>query len=739
LDRLYLLSLHWSTDGRIWLGLQNGGVRVLRYSLEGGVPRIEQVESLDADAGLSDMTIWAIDEDDRGDIWVGTNGDGAFKVSRDGAVERFGVDQGLTNAFIWQLEVDRNGCVWFYTNRGLNRLEPDGRVLHFDLADGLPDLEGMATAALEDRAGLLWFGTSRGVVRYDPAQDHVNDRPPVVRIVELSSQRHGPLEPGAAVPSDAGLLTARFTALTFREEASVRFRYRLIGTEADWSAPIADRSLSFAGLRPGDYELAVEAANEANLWSAQAARFPFRVEPLLWQTWYFRLFCVLAALLGGWGLVRWRTQSLDAERRRLGELVTARTLELEEQNRHLEEHIDRIAVAETERHRLEERLRQSEKMEAVGRLAGGVAHDFNNLLTTISGFGELLSDKLGKDHPQQRDIGEILSAAQRAARLTQQLLAFGRKQIIAPTVLGLNELVSDIARMLERLLGEQVQLVLELDAVADTVRCDRGQLEQVILNLAVNGRDAMPAGGKLTLRTRLEALLHHGFGHLGQEIPPGSYVVLEVVDTGHGIEPELLEHIFEPFFTTKETGRGTGLGLATVYGVVTQNEGHIDVESVQGQGTRFVVRLPHVEAGPADAHTSGSVPLIHVGRQRHTVLVVEDEPTVRGLICGILEKYGYFVLEAAQADEAFELSRNFDQPIDLLLTDVIMPELDGRAIARRLSAQRPKMEVLYVSGYPDDYLGARGILPQASHFLSKPFTPKTLISKVRTVLDEKPV
>ncbi|MEO1370669.1 MAG: triple tyrosine motif-containing protein, partial [Acidobacteriota bacterium] len=266
LDRVYLLSLHRSTDGRIWLGLQNGGVRELHFSLDGGVPRIERVQVWDAAAGLSDMTIWSIDENDRGDVWVGTNGDGAFKVSRDGSIERFGVAQGLTNAFIWQLEIDRIGAVWFYTNRGLNRLEPGGRVLHFDLADGLPDLEGMATAALEDRAGLLWFGTSRGVVRYDPAQDHVNDQPPTVRIVELRSQRLGRLEPGSAVPADAGLMTARFTALTFREEASVRFRYRLVGTDAEWSAPIANRSLSFAGLRPGDYELVVEAANEANLW-----------------------------------------------------------------------------------------------------------------------------------------------------------------------------------------------------------------------------------------------------------------------------------------------------------------------------------------------------------------------------------------------------------------------------------------------------------------------------------------
>ncbi|MEM1183275.1 MAG: ATP-binding protein, partial [Acidobacteriota bacterium] len=621
----YILSLHRDRQDRLWVGLQSGGVRMLQFSFDAAAPTIDRVKVWNADSGLSDMTIWSIDDGDRGEVWLGSNGEGAFKINRDESLERFGVAQGLANDFIWQVEIDRHGAVWFYSNRGLNQLEASGALHHYGLSDGLPDLEGMAHSALESRSGALWFGTARGVVRYDPTQDEVNDKPPSVRIVELRSQRYGALAPGAVVPPDAGLLTARFTALTFRDESATRFRYRLNGADVGWSAPISDRSLSFAGLPPGDYELIVEAANGDDLWTEEPARFAFRIKPQLWQTWPFRLLAVLGALGFGWLLLRWRTKALDAERRRLGEVVAARTLELKKQNRHLEEQIDQVALAEVERQRLEERLRQSEKMEAVGRLAGGVAHDFNNLLTTISGFGELLSDKLGKDHPLQRDVGEILSASQRAARLTQQLLAFGRKQVIAPKVWGLNALTTDIARMLDRLLGEQVELVLELDAVTDTVRCDRGQLEQLILNLAVNGRDAMPQGGRLTLRTRLEALLHHGFGHLGHDIPPGSYVVLEVIDSGTGIEPELLEHIFEPFFTTKETGRGTGLGLATVYGIVNQNEGYIDVDSRIGHGTRFIVRFPHVEAGPADGHTSGSMPLIHVGRQRHSVLVVEDE------------------------------------------------------------------------------------------------------------------
>ena len=736
LDTAYVLTLHHDTAGRLWAGLRNGGLRVLKPTADGQIVR---VQSFDQATGLTDLTIWSIDEGPDGVIWAGSNGDGAFRIHRDESIENFGADAGLGDPFVWQVEADREGAVWFYTNRGLYQVDAEGIWHHFGTADGLPDLEGMATAVLEAKDGLLWFGTSRGLVRYDPGLRFDNDLPPTVRIREVRSQRLGLLESGAIIPANAGLITVRFSALSFRHEQAVRFRYRLEGSDEDWSEPISDRSLSFGGLAPGRHRLLIQAANDDGVWSEESAVVDFDIRPLFWQTWPTRILAGLLLLAFGWSIVIWRTHKLQKERLRLGELVAEHTAELEHKNRRLEEQIDQVAQAELERQHLEERLRQSEKMEAVGRLAGGVAHDFNNLLTTITGFGELLSDKLGKDHDHQGDIKEILAAARRAARLTEQLLAFGRKQVIAPKVWSLSSVVGELATMLERLVGETINLHLDLSAPNDTVRCDRGQLEQMILNLAVNARDAMPQGGRLTLHTRSEALLNPAFGHLGQEIPPGSNVVLEVIDTGTGIEPELLEHIFEPFFTTKDVGRGTGLGLATVYGVVQQNEGSIDVDSEPGRGSRFIIRLPHVEEQASQTRSSGSMPLIHIGRQKHSVLVVEDEPTVRRLICGILRKYGYAVLEASGADEAFEISKKHNEPIDLLLTDVVMPELDGRQIAERLCRERKDLRVLYVSGYPDDYLSARGFLSESTEFLNKPFTPRSLIRKVRDVLDEKPV
>ena len=386
----------------------------------------------------------------------------------------------------------------------------------------------------------------------------------------------------------------------------------------------------------------------------------------------------------------------------------------------------------TERRQLESQLRQAQKMEAVGQLAGGVAHDFNNLLTVIGGRCYLMLGRLPADDPLRREVELVRSAAERAARLTHQLLAFSRKQVLEPRVLDLNETVAGIEPLLRRLIGEHIEIGVARGAGLGRVKADVGQLEQVILNLAVNARDAMPQGGRLTLGTS-NATVDEAAVRRAPEFEPGDYVVLSVTDTGHGMDAATRAQIFEPFFTTKEIGKGTGLGLATVYGIVKQSGGFIEVESEPGRGATFKVYLPCVEealgvaeAGkPAGARLKGS----------ETVLLVEDDEALRTLAREILAVQGYTVIEASSPLEALRLHRRHQGHIDLLLTDVVMPEMNGQQLADRLKNARTDMAVLFMSGYTGAALSQRGGGEFVGHFLQKPFTPDGLSRRVREVLD----
>jgi len=386
----------------------------------------------------------------------------------------------------------------------------------------------------------------------------------------------------------------------------------------------------------------------------------------------------------------------------------------------------------TERHHLEEQFRQAQKMEAIGRLAGGIAHDFNNLLTAIKGHAELILDDDTLPAHRREDLAEIREAAERAANLTRQLLAFSRKQVLKPEILDLNAVTRSMRTMLERLIGEDVHFVGRLAPDLGPVRADPGQLEQVLMNLIVNARDAMPGGGTLLIETaNVEVSAEDAARHTGAE--PGSYVLLAVSDTGVGMSRDVQEKIFEPFFTTKEPGKGTGLGLATVYGIVKQSGGLVEVESEPGQGTTFRVYLPRVDA-PAPPHP-GPAPVPASPAGLETILLVEDEAAVRSFVRKVLRRKGYNVLEAASRPEALRLSRAYRAPIHLLLTDVVMPEMGGREIADRLTAERPGMRVLFTSGYTEDAVVDRGVLIPGIRFLGKPFTPQDLTRKVREVLD----
>ena len=386
----------------------------------------------------------------------------------------------------------------------------------------------------------------------------------------------------------------------------------------------------------------------------------------------------------------------------------------------------------TEHKALEERLRQSAKMEAIGRLAGGIAHDFNNLLTIINGYSELGLDGLNSDDPMRRYLNEIMKAGERAASLTRQLLAFSRQQVLAPQVLNLNDVVTNVGEMLRRLIGEDINLVMVPDRALGRVKADAGQIEQILMNLGANARDAMPKGGKLVIETaNVELDATYARSHMA--VAPGHYVMLAVSDTGVGMDAETQAHIFEPFFTTKEKGKGTGLGLATVYGIVKQSGGYIWVYSEPGRGSTFKIYLPRVEeAGESVQFPEASG---HPVAASETILLVEDEEAVRALAARILQRLGYKVLESTSPEDALKISERHTETIHLLLTDVVLPSMSGRKVAELLAPLRPGMKALFMSGYTDDSIVRSGVLEATAAFLQKPFTPVTLARKVREVLD----
>jgi len=422
-------------------------------------------------------------------------------------------------------------------------------------------------------------------------------------------------------------------------------------------------------------------------------------------------------------------QEQDAALQMAHDLLEAR---VDERTVQLRAEIAERRQAEEALRQSEEQLRQSQKMEAVGRLAGGIAHDFNNLLTGINGYGQLLAKNLGAGSPHRRYVEEIRKAGDRATALTRQLLAFSRKQLLEPKTIDLNSLVLNMNAMLRRVIGEDIQLDSSLQPGLGVVKADPGQIEQVILNLSVNARDAMPQGGRMTIRTANVAARD---GEAGGYTPDetGRLVLLEVSDTGCGMDADTRLRIFEPFFTTKEKGKGTGLGLSMVYGIVKQSGGQIDVSSTPSRGTTFTVLLPRVE-GVVEADQARHAEAKVAGGSE-TILLVEDEAMVRALARDVLKMNGYRVIEAAHGLEALAISQKHRGPIHLMLTDVVMPHMNGRELHEKLAPLRPGLRVLYMSGYAEAGIVHDGVVDPGTSFIPKPFTPETLAARVREVLD----
>jgi len=387
--------------------------------------------------------------------------------------------------------------------------------------------------------------------------------------------------------------------------------------------------------------------------------------------------------------------------------------------------------AEEEKEQLHAQLHQAQKMESIGRLAGGIAHDFNNLLTPMIGYAEMALMDLNPADPLYRDFEEIREAAERAKNLTGQLLAFSRRQMLEMKVVNLNNIIASFKKMLQRIIGEDVEIITSLDPNLVNIKGDPPQIQQVLMNLSVNARDAMPQGGRLTIKTA-NVILDKSYAKGRPGVKPGQYAMLAVSDTGVGMGRETIDKIFEPFFTTKAPGKGTGLGLATVYGIVKQHGGNIWVYSEPGRGTTFKIYLPQTTGDAQPEQVAKKQPERAVGKG--TILVVEDETAVRKLACNILHSHGYEVLEAGSSPEALRLAETHGGPIDLLLTDVVMPQMNGRELYRQIASLRPDMKVLYMSGYTDDVIAHHGVLDGQIEFLQKPFTVDGLVRKVREML-----
>ena len=387
------------------------------------------------------------------------------------------------------------------------------------------------------------------------------------------------------------------------------------------------------------------------------------------------------------------------------------------------------------RKRLEDQLGHAQKMEAIGRLAGGIAHDFNNLLTAITGYSEMVLHQIDRDKPIYEDLQEIKRASERAAALTRQLLAFGRRQVLRVAPVSVNAVISDLRRLLERTIGEDIHITLSLASDLRLIIGDTTQLEQVLINLAANARDAMPNGGELRIQTRNFAA-SPAFAAEHFPMPPGNYVALYVIDTGAGMPADVRARIFEPFFTTKQVGHGTGLGLATVYGIIKQLDGFVWVTSEPGHGTTFSIFFPVAPTDSRAAEPHEETPVVSsLGTE--CILIVEDEPSVRALARSVLRRHGYKVYEAANGEEALALAAALNDPPDLLLTDLVMPGMTGADLARRLTARYPTLRVIYMSGYSEDAVAHRGLLSREMDLVEKPFSPKALLTLVRLRLDRE--
>jgi signal transduction histidine kinase/ligand-binding sensor domain-containing protein/CheY-like chemotaxis protein len=772
-----------ATDGTLWIGTPEGVIRVkdgkmTRIAVPSAKPVRVIIEDGHGDLWLGGERLTRLrtpswNEDppvsldqtlrvtailiDGADVWFTSYDRGLFVLHQDKLVSIGALDNRFQRACVG-IQLDQAGRLWVATEGGLLSVSKQdlldvavgggapAAVVAYDERDGLLSSEfntSGQTSSTKTPDGRLWFGTVAGVVVVDPpsVRKPAQAYPPRVDRVFIEGIDLGWRAGEVEVTHRRANLEVQYTAPTLLAPHRLEFRYRLEGRDTTWINAGNRRSAIYRQLESGDYLLELQASTDGGHWVSSPAPLRLRVRPAFVETTRFRLalwgLAFLLLLVVALGLSRLRDRQLRTRAKELEHLVEQRTGELASARDELEARVQqRTAELEhqlVERERLERQLLESQKLDSLGRLAGGVAHDLNNLLTAVLGYSA--PSQLDGTVPRhiREDMHEIHKAGERAAALTRQLLAFARRQILESKLVDLNTVLLDLVKLLRRVIGENIELVTLTPPSTCPVLADPGQLEQVLVNLAVNARDAMPSGGKLVLETALQRVDGPTAGELG--LPPGEYVVLAVRDNGTGMSHEVQQHLFEPFFTTKEKGKGTGLGLATCYGIVKQMSGHITAESAMGRGTTMRIYLPRAMGQiVADSRSSeASAPGGH-----ETVLLVEDEPQVLALALRTLRDRGYRVLTATNGEEAMRVAAEAGT-IDLLLADVVMPLMGGIELHTSLAKQRPKLRVLFMSGYVDSSLPGAAALPAGSRLLHKPFTPVELARRVREELDARGV
>jgi signal transduction histidine kinase/ligand-binding sensor domain-containing protein/CheY-like chemotaxis protein len=736
---VWIHNMFTGRDGSLWIASTNGIFRVK----DGAYKNWSLPE------GLSWDKVHCVFEDSDGILWAGLL-TGIARLENN-QIRNVTHANGLFDDFIFAMVPDDFGYFWVDSKRGIFRVSRqglndfcDGKTDHVECAayDGPEMVKTVSKTDQEwigcrSNDGRIWFPSPLGVVGIDPSNLRVNPVPPPVRIVrirangaDLNKSAH------SAIRHGNGNLEFQFTALSYVAPQRMQFRYQLEGYDHGWIEAGNSRSAAYSNLKPGRYVFRVIACNADGDWNTVGGSCSIELLPDFYQTVWFYLGCAALASAGLLKLYAWRVQYLRRRQRELEQArellearVKERTVELEAQKRHLEHEIE-------ERKKLEEQFLQAQKMDAVGRLAAGIAHDFNNLLTVINGNASLLLSNESSASSETADcMQQIIEASERAASLTRQLLMFSRKQIIQPTPLDLNDVVAHMTKMLQRILGEDISLASNYASGLPAIHADAGMIEQILLNLAVNSRDAMPDGGRLTISTGTESL-NEDLARQDPGAMAGLYVKLEVADTGSGIAPENLAHIFEPFFTTKEVGKGVGLGLATVYGIVKQHRGRIDVKSSLGKGTTFCIYIPAMTVAAPEKRATSKISCLE--RRTGTILFVEDELLVRLAVCNMMQHLGYTVLPAESGAKALALWQEHKDQIQVLLTDIVMPDgMSGYELARRLQANKQQLKVIYTSGYSRDLGNKRLELINGVNFLQKPFDPQMLAAALQRNLESK--
>jgi signal transduction histidine kinase/ligand-binding sensor domain-containing protein/CheY-like chemotaxis protein len=749
-------------EGTLWIGTLEGGLNRFKNGRFTPYTTADGLTSNDVSSILTDGQY----------VWVGTL-DGSLHLIRSDRALALPSRDGASAGRVLQILDDERGSLWVSGQRGITRFErgdllkvannlrDTATAITYDHSDGFGRWEfhgPSQSAGTRRRNGTLVFASAAGAIVVDPSKfTRTLPQPPVHIERVVSNGVEQLLSATMTLPAGQNQLEFHYTALSYAVPGRVAFKYQLEGVDPGWIDAGNRRAAYYTNVPGGSYRFRVIAANSDGNWNQQGAVVELAVGAYFWETPWFYGLGVLGLVVGVAGLSRLRVRRLEARERMLERIVDERTAALSEEvneRKRVEESLrksrdeleDRVRERTTElsaalaqlqqdvaqRRKLEEQLAQVQKLESIGRLAGGVAHDINNVLTVVLSYSDLVDAGLGPGHPLQAQLRQIRKAAERASNLTHRLLAFARKQIVEPRVINLSELTLNLDGMLRRLIGEDVELVTVSSPNLWSVKADPHQIEQVLVNLAVNARDAMPQGGRLSIETANIAV-DEAFARQHPTLRVGDHVRMSVSDTGVGMSDEVKKHLFEPFFTTKEPGKGTGLGLATCYGIVQQLGGVISPESEVGRGTVFHVFMPRVDL-PAEPTPKPQETFVKRGTE--TVLLVEDEPLVREIARSALGDQGYFVLEAEHGEAALRVARQFKGVIALVLTDVVMPKMGGRELVEALKGDRPNVRVLYMSGYAASTIDEQDVIEPGTSFLRKPFALAEMLRKVREVLDE---